>query len=129
FQRVQAEVAVVREVVGRRLAVEDVVRAFGQQANRAVVAADEGAGPIGQVTELVRIHGDGVATTERSKGGVHRGRGKRLEAGGHVLAAAQAAVRVAEQCGEVAAPGRVDVDGEAETVRLRRVAHVADAID
>src|SRR3546814_2741817 len=67
----RAQPAVARVVIGGAGVVEDVVGGLGQQRDRAVVAADEGAGAVGQVAELVRVDRDRVGTAERGERGVH----------------------------------------------------------
>src|SRR3546814_19544102 len=81
---------------------------------RAVVAADEGAGAVGQVAELVRVDRDRVGTAERGPRCVHLRQREAGETLVDVPARAKAAVLVAKQSGEVAATGAVAVPAEDE---------------
>src|SRR5690606_9688010 len=114
FGNVAAELTVALEVAGAGRAVEHVVRVFGQQPDRALVPAQEGTRAIGQVAELVRVDGDRVHARDGGDGGVHAGGRERAEAGGDLFARAQAAVGVAEQAGQVAAPRGIEVQRQAQ---------------
>src|SRR3546814_9267822 len=98
-----ARPAVARVVIVGAGVVEDVVGGLGQQRDRAVVAADEGAGAVGQGAELVRVDRDLVGTAERGERGVHLRQREAGETLADFLDRAQAAVLVAKQGGEVAA--------------------------
>ena len=97
-----------------------------------MVAADERTGTIGQVTQLVRIDRHRVGVAECGDRRVHRGRREVMEPAGHLVARAQAAVFVAEQGGEIAAPGGIDMHRKAQPVRggaFARGDHGVDRID
>src|SRR3546814_13471400 len=86
-----------------------------------MIAADEGAGAVGQVTELVRIDGDRIGLGQRGKGFVDFAAGELGKAIGHLVTRQQAAVGRAEQGGEIAAPGRIHMHPMAERSEERRV--------
>src|SRR3546814_12295238 len=96
---------------------------------RAVVAADEGAGAVGQVAELVRVDRDRVGTAERGERGVHLRQREAGETLADFLDRAQAAVLVAKQGGEVAAPGAVDVNAEDEPLPRPPLPRTAQGVD
>ena len=129
FRDELAEVAVARAVAARRMVVEDVVRGFREQCHRAMVAAQEGARAVGQVTELVRIDGDRVARGQCLDRRMHVRAREAGEAFGHGLARAQAAIGFAEQGREVAAPGGIDMHREPQAARQPRVARGDQGVD
>ena len=124
-----AEAAVALEVGFRRAAMEDVVGLFREQGGDAMIAAEKCAGAERQVAELVRIDGDRVGFAERGDRCMHLVGGKRLVVGGNLVAAAQAAILVAEHGRQVAAPGRIHVHRMAEAGGAGSLTHFEHAID
>ena len=94
-----------------------------------MVAAQEGARAVGQVAELVRVDGDGVAQGQRLDRRMHVRARKAREAFGHGLARAQAAIACAEQGREVAAPRGIHLHREPQAVRQPRVARGDQGVD
>ena len=109
-----AQVPVARPVAARGVVMEHVVGRLRQQCHRAMVAAHESTCAVGQVAQFVRVDGDRVGLGQCRSGRMHARAREMREAPRDLVAGAQSAILVAEQGGEVAAPGGIHVHREAQ---------------